>query len=428
MTDTPDTLFEQSAQLSAAGDLVGARAKLDLASREGHVEANYRLAISESAGFGGPVDKARALRRLQAISAHYAPARLFQSVAMASGWDGREDWQGAAELVVGAAKAGDPAAQFDTALLCLLRDPAAMLNDAQLCLTSALKQGAHFAAPALMRLHALKGEAFLPPAQLLKTLEGVQYVPIAQLAEVAQAQSTPAVAATGAPDFARIAEALQSTPETWRTASSQQLSGDANIRAWDGVLHPCICDFLAGNAGAALRQAQVFDPVSGELIDHPSRRALQAGLQPYMQTLLTHAVERMLCEMAGQPWTHAERLTILLYRPGDYYAPHADYFSENTPADEADMAASGQRVATALISLHPAKDGGATHFPHLDVTWRGEMGGALTFDNVNADGRPNPMSYHEGQVVNAGWKSLASLWIREKPYQGPVLKTPDRAS
>ena len=424
MSDTADTLFRQSGDLSAAGDLIASRAKLEEASIMGHLEANYRLAICESAGFGGPIDKAAAMERLTRISSAYPPALIFQSVAMASGWGGSENWEEAAALIVSAAADGDPAALFDTAMLCLLRERSMLEPTAQLCLTEALKKGAHYAAPALMRLHALHGERFVPPAQILKALEGARYLPIAELLKLASEQATPAAAATGSLDFAAITQWLRTPPETWLPQESSVLSDEVNARSYAGAIHPCICDFIIGNAGPALRQAQVFDPESGSLINHRTRQALQAGMQPYMQTLLSHALERLLCQLTGQPWINAERLTILMYRPGDYYAPHADYFSEGTPEDEADVAASGQRATTALICLHPAGAGGATHFPHVDVSWAGRLGDILTFENLKADGTPNPLSLHEGQKVSEGWKSLASLWIRTKPYRGPIQKAP----
>ena len=424
MSETANILFKESGELSATGDLAASRAKLAAASELGHLEATYRLAISESAGFGGPTDKAMALKRLTEIAEAYPPARIFQSVALASGWGGSEDWSQAVDLMLAAASKGDPAAMFDIAMLCLLRDRSALEEQAQLCLTEALKRGAHYATPALMRLHIMRGEKLVPSAQIVETLKGAQYVPIIDLLRQAAAQLKPAAATTGSPDFAGISAWLQAPPENWVPEVSDTLAPEVNARTYSGIIHPCICDFVVGNAGPALRQAQVFDPETGSLINHRTRQALQSGMQPYMQTLLSHALERLLCRIVNQPWQNAERLTILMYRPGDYYAPHADYFSEGTPEDDADVAASGQRAATALICLHPAKDGGATYFPHLDVSWSGQLGDILTFENLKSDGTPNPLSLHEGQKVTDGWKSLASLWVRSKPYRGPIQKAP----
>ena len=157
MSETAETLFAQSGELSAAGDLVASRTKLEQASQMGHLEANYRLAICESAGFGGPADKSVALQRLSAISAAYPPARIFESVAIASGWSGSENWERASKLIVAAAAGGDPAALFDTAMLCLLRDRNSLEDQAKFCITEALKKGAHYAAPALDAASCFRG-------------------------------------------------------------------------------------------------------------------------------------------------------------------------------------------------------------------------------------------------------------------------------
>jgi len=417
MLDTNEKLFAEAESLNQLGKLEQARALLGQAADGGHHASIYRLAISESAGLGGPLDQSRAAERLEKIAEAYPPARMFYAVATASGWASEEDWPAAIAQHIQYATTGDPGAIFDLGLLCLLRDPETLGEMAQACFASALSAGAIFAAPALMRWHALRGERFLPAQGVLTALKNSGYLPLADLHTMANSTTKPAASVTTQPDWPRIERELQSWPDTWRSGKGDSLADAIDAATWAADTHPCICDFLTGYAGPAFEPAQIYDSKTGRLTPHPVRKALQAGMQPYRQTLTMHALERIMAERAGLPWKNAERLTILLYRVGDFYARHADYFSETSEEDVARLNASGQRERTALLSLQPAERGGATHFPRLNAKWLGQTGEMLCFSNLTPDGKPNPMSLHEGQVIESGWKSLASLWIRARPYK-----------
>jgi prolyl 4-hydroxylase len=41
------------------------------------------------------------------------------------------------------------------------------------------------------------------------------------------------------------------------------------------------------------------------------------------------------------------------------------------------------------------------------------------FSNVDADGRPDPLSEHAGLPVTSGTKLIASRWIREEDFAFP---------
>ena len=418
MADTALELFQRAEQFNADGDLDAARELLMQSSELGHVPATYRLAISEAAGLGGPRDRASAERRFAQIEKDYPPARMAHCVARAAGWSGEEDWAEAIALEIAHAQAGDPAALIDLALLSLLRRDAKSEPFAQALFAAALSKGASFAAPALMRMHALRDERFVVPDQMLKALEGAGYLPIGQIEAEAKSKTAPPSRPPALPDWSELTAFLSTSPDTWLEAAADPLAPEVSAQTWQSAVHPCVCDFVAAYAAPMLAPAEIQDAVTGAPILHPVRKALHARIASYRQTLTIHAIERMMTARAGLPWRHGERLTVLFYKVGDRYAPHADYFAEDTEEDTYHMAESGQRVATTLLSLHAASQGGATHFPHLGKSWNGTTGDILTFRNLKVDGSPNPLSLHEGQVVETGWKTLASLWIRERDYWG----------
>ena len=418
MAETALELFQRAEQLNTDGNLEAARELLAQSSDLGHVPATYRLAISEAAGLGGARDRASAQRRFAAIEDAYPPARMAHCVSLAAGWSEAENWTAAIDLEIRHAKNGDPAALIDLAMLRLLRNDAESEGDAQALFASALSKGASFAAPALMRLHALRDERFVVPDQMLKALERAHYLPIGEIEIQAKSKSRPPSRPGALPNWSDLGSRLSASPETWIAQPGQMLAQDVTAQSWSQSVHPCVCDFVAAYAAPMLAPAEIQDAVTGAPILHPVRKALHARIASYRQTLTIHAIERIMTACAGLPWRHGERLTVLFYKVGDRYAPHADYFAEGTEEDTYHMEQSGQRVATTLLSLHAAKQGGATHFPRLGTSWNGTSGDLMTFRNLREDGAPNPVSLHEGQVVKEGWKTLASLWIRERDYWG----------
>nr|WP_070960332.1 2OG-Fe(II) oxygenase [Hyphomonas sp. Mor2] len=418
MAETALELFQRAEQLNTEGDLAAARNFLRQSAELGHVPATFRLAISEAAGLGGPRDRAAAEARFANIAPDYPPARMAHCVARAAGWSGAENWAGAVALEIEYAKSGDSAALIDLALLCLLRQAPDSERFAQALFASALSKGATFAAPALMRLHTMRGERFVVPDRMLKALEQASYLPIGQIERTAKSQNKPPSRPAAAPGWDTLQTLLSTPPAGWLDMPGEPLAPEVSATSWTQAVHPCVCDFVAAYAAPMLVPAEIQDAVTGAPVLHPIRKALHARIASYRQTLAIHALERIMTARAGQPWRHGERLTVLFYKQGDRYAPHADYFAEDTEEDTYHMEESGQRVATTLVSLHAAERGGATHFPHLDKSWNGTTGDILTFRNLKDDGAPNPLSLHEGQVVETGWKTLASLWIRERDYWG----------
>lgn len=79
----------------------------------------------------------------------------------------------------------------------------------------------------------------------------------------------------------------------------------------------------------------------------------------------------------------------------------------------------GQRIATALLYLHPPEAGGATRFPRLELTVAPLLGRLLVFQNCGDNTQePHPLSLHAGEPVDAGVKWIANLWFRERAWRG----------
>ena len=81
-------------------------------------------------------------------------------------------------------------------------------------------------------------------------------------------------------------------------------------------------------------------------------------------------------------------------------------------------------MITLLVALSDDYDGGEMLFPAIDLAWRGHVGEALLFRNVDAAGALDPAARHAGCPVRRGTKFLLSRWIREHPLDlsGPPGK------
>ena len=126
-------------------------------------------------------------------------------------------------------------------------------------------------------------------------------------------------------------------------------------------------------------------------------------------------VDRAIAELLGIPLGLSEPMQGQRYAPGQEFKPHTDTF-EPTGADYyLHCAESGNRSWTAMIYLNEPEEGGATRFRTIGKTIHPETGKLLTWNNLLADGRPNPATLHQGMKVRRGTKYIVTKWFRERP-------------
>ena len=58
-----------------------------------------------------------------------------------------------------------------------------------------------------------------------------------------------------------------------------------------------------------------------------------------------------------------------------------------------------------MVYLNEGMEGGGTRFTELDLTFKPKLGMALFWNNLNADGSPNPATMHCGEPVITGTRS-----------------------
>jgi prolyl 4-hydroxylase len=130
---------------------------------------------------------------------------------------------------------------------------------------------------------------------------------------------------------------------------------------------------------------------------------------------LVAEVQARLSELTGIPASHGEPIQGQRYAPGQEFRPHTDTFNPGGADYYLNCAEAGQRSWTAMIYLNQPEDGGATRFKTIGKTVQPEPGKLLAWNNLLADGSPNPATLHQGMKVRRGAKYILTQWYRERP-------------
>ena len=126
-------------------------------------------------------------------------------------------------------------------------------------------------------------------------------------------------------------------------------------------------------------------------------------------------VDAQFCDLLGIPLDRGEPLQGQRYAPGQEFKPHTDTFNPGGYDFYVHTANQGQRTWTAMVYLNEPEDGGATRFKTIGKTIQPETGKLLAWNNLLADGHPNPATLHQGMKVRRGTKYVLTKWFRESP-------------
>lgn len=190
------------------------------------------------------------------------------------------------------------------------------------------------------------------------------------------------------------------------TPPIEQLSKQPFVAVVRGCLSTSEARYLIDMAAPLFEPAAVFDPATGRPITNIERTSDHACFPLIAETPAMHALNRRLGVISRTRPEQGEPLQILRYRVGQEYRLHSDAFPASIP---------NQRIKTVLVWLNDDYEGGQTCFPSAELSVRGRTGDALVFENVDANGGPDPRALHSGEPVTRGSKYLASRWIRARP-------------
>ena len=315
------------------------------------------------------------------------PATAFESLANRLN---QRDPAAAAEMIA-LARSGDPDAQHKAAELCL-RGMAGPVD---------LKQANHW-----MGRASSQGQAEARRALAYFTAAG-----IGCKADPAKARAMLEDIAPGDRFVAVQLAFLDHVQCTERLASAERrlISTDPHIELVLGLFSPAECRYIQLLAQPWLEPAMIY-ATTGEGMRDPHRDSDNMVVAPMTEDLVVQAINRCIAAASGTDVTWGEPLHVLRYAPGQQYRPHHDAHAFG-PVEK-------RRIATALLYLNDAYEGGETNFPELGITVRGGVGDLLIFHNLDAAKMPDMRMIHAGLPIASGEKWLATRWIRGADYFG----------
>lgn len=113
---------------------------------------------------------------------------------------------------------------------------------------------------------------------------------------------------------------------------------------------------------------------------------------------LVDKIKTGVSNLSGVTVEKQERLHFVRYVQGGEYKEHSD----------------GEfRQKTAMIYLNNGFRGGETVFPKLNKIIKPETGKLVIWDNIDKQGKEDPLSVHAGLPVDFGTKYIAVIWIKK---------------
>lgn len=401
----PEAMYRLAAALVVRQEMDDAFALHRRAAEAGHAGAQIELARMLLYGIVGAADPATAVHWLERAEAAGNPVAAYYLVLVALGGVALPRDRRINEWLMAAINAGYPLA-LRAAAIHFGRKPHA--EDQAMCVL-------------LLERAAAAGDAVAACllAERLERGEGVAMQPDVASGLRAQlsahhAYALPAVSAPtpkqppSAPRQLSLDDALSPTPAT-------VLSMKPRVAVVDGLLSADECRLLIASSQPHLRGSQTVDPETGLPIALPLRTSSDASLDPVLEDVALRCVQLRICAAAGIDLPHAEHLIVLRYEPGQQYRPHRDYLPPATI--ERDRPQAGNRARTICVYLNDVEAGGETEFPVAGLKLAPKAGSAVLFDNLDADGAPDPDSLHAGLPVERGVKWLATLWLRQRRYR-----------
>ena len=222
-----------------------------------------------------------------------------------------------------------------------------------------------------------------------------------------------ALADSDGDDWPALAAAVDLAAWT-RIPAKRVLSVTPRVATIDGFLSRRVCDWVIARARSRIAPAQVFDLETGAAAQADARSNSAVEFNFADVDVVTALVRASIAASIDVPLLGLEPTQVLHYEAGQSFAPHYDFMDTRIPGLALEAQRGGQRIATFLVYLNDAFEGGETDFPLIHVRAKAPPGGALYFANVDAAGAPDPRTLHAGLAPTSGEKWLLSQWVRNR--------------
>jgi prolyl 4-hydroxylase len=187
------------------------------------------------------------------------------------------------------------------------------------------------------------------------------------------------------------------------------------VYAVDQFLTPMECDWLIAAASDSFQPASVVGNGREEI--SPTRTSSTC----YLAREDVPNYMRKVQLLTGKPPQHCELPQVGRYLPTQKYVQHYDACDLGNESGRQFAANGGQRVATVLVYLNSPPQGGATHFPLLNLSVQPKQGTALIFFPATVDGLLDKALLHAA-LPAVDTKYISQVWIRQSNHTGMPSK------
>ena len=122
---------------------------------------------------------------------------------------------------------------------------------------------------------------------------------------------------------------------------------------------------------------------------------------------IVNRVTQRCASLTDRPLQNCEKLQVLRYKPGGFYKPHQDTFSDTK---------GNKRMYTIILALNDDYEGGETDFPNLGLKYKLNKGDALFFHTLDNYELMTSKALHGGRPVKSGEKWICNLWVHKYSY------------
>lgn len=200
---------------------------------------------------------------------------------------------------------------------------------------------------------------------------------------------------------------------------------EPHVVIYENVLTKSECRRLIKFASRRLEKSTVVDHDSGEGVFHPIRTSSGMYFKKNENALISR-IDRRLAALMQWPEAMTEPLSLLKYKPGEFYDEHYDFFDYHTAGSAINMANGGNRVGTLLLYLNDCEEGGSTMFADVGLEVLPRAGYAAFFGYANP--HFSSLTRHAGRPPVRGVKWIATRWLKEGMYgHGQTMDEPWRA-
>ena len=192
-------------------------------------------------------------------------------------------------------------------------------------------------------------------------------------------------------------------PRAWRLDTPL-----AQVYELPGLLDRDACDEVMEAINGSLQPSTVTRGAS----DYRTSRTCHLRLN---HPELAERLDRRFAALLGVDSGLSEPIQGQRYDPGEYFKEHTDWFAPGTKEFAEHTACGGQRTWTVMVYLNAVECGGETCFKRIGRCFTPAPGLALAWNNLQADGTPNPFTVHEAMPVEVGSKWVITKWFRQHP-------------